>query len=306
MRIAVTGSTGFIGTALVPALEGAGHEVVRVVRSRPASRSAEVYWDPAAGAIDADGLEGVDGAVHLSGENLASGLWTSERRRRIRDSRVASTALLSETLAQLGRPPAVLVCASAVGYYGDRGDEVLTETSPPGTGFLADVCVTWEAAAAPAANAGIRVVNARSGVVLHPRSAPLKQMLPLFRLGLGGRVGSGGQYVSWVALDDSLAAIRYALEHDDLRGPINVTAPEQVTNAQLTETLGRVLGRPTVFAVPAFALRLALRDLAEETMLASTRAVPRRLVEHGFQFSHPRLEPAMRATLQRPRLRRGE
>lgn len=303
MRVAITGSTGFIGSALLVALKRAGHQPVRVVRSRP--KSGEIYWDPAAGAIEADGLEGVDAVVHLSGENLAGGRWTPERRRRIRESRVVSTSLLAETLAQLARPPRVLVCASAVGYYGHRGSELLTEASPPGTGFLADLCVAWETAAGPAASAGVRVVHTRSGVVVHPRSPPLSMMVPLFRLGLGARLGSGDQYLSWVALDDALAVIQDALAQDDLRGPINVTAPEPVTNAAFTATLGRVLNRPTVLAVPEFALHLALGDVARETMLSSARVAPQRLTERGFRFTWPELEPALRAMLNRARLRRG-
>ncbi|MBI3457993.1 MAG: TIGR01777 family protein, partial [Candidatus Rokubacteria bacterium] len=270
MHVLVTGSTGLIGSTLVPFLTAAGHRVTRLVRpaSGPPEPTARA-WDPAKGLLNAADLEGVDAAVHLAGENLASGRWTAPRKARIRASRVGSTALLCDTLAGLAAPARVLVCASAVGYYGSRGDEVLREESGPGTGFLAEVCRAWEAATAPAARRGIRVVHTRFGVILTPAGGALATMLLPFRLGLGGRLGSGAQYWSWITLDDVVSAIAHAIATDGLAGPVNVVAPTPVTNGEFTATLGRVLGRPTLFPVPAFALRLLLGDMARELLLAS-------------------------------------
>ncbi len=294
-RVAVTGSSGLIGSALVRALEGAGSTVIRLVRRAP--RPGEVRWDPAAGRIDAEGLAGVEAVVHLAGEPIAAGRWTAERKRRIRESRVQGTGLLAGALASLPTPPGVLVSGSASGYYGHRGDEVLTEDAGPGDNFTAEVAREWEAATAPAAAAGIRVTHVRLGIVLSPDGGALAKMLPVFRCGLGGQLGHGRQWMSWASLRDTVAAIRMALIAPALAGPVNVCAPEPVTNAAFTRALARALGRPALLAVPAFALRLALGQLAEETLLASTRMVPTRLERAGFAFRDPALGPTLERLL---------
>ncbi len=294
-RVAVTGSSGLIGSALVRALEGAGSTVIRLVRRAP--RPGEVRWDPAAGRIDAEGLAGVEAVVHLAGEPIAAERWTAERKRRIRESRVQGTGLLAGALASLPTPPGVLVSGSASGYYGHRGDEVLTEDAGPGDNFTAEVAREWEAATAPAAAAGIRVTHVRLGIVLSPDGGALAKMLPVFRCGLGGQLGHGRQWMSWASLRDTVAAIRMALIAPALAGPVNVCAPEPVTNAAFTRALARALGRPALLAVPAFALRLALGQLAEETLLASTRMVPTRLERAGFAFRDPALGPTLERLL---------
>lgn len=297
MKVLVTGSTGLIGSALLPFLSQKGHAVTRLVRSKPRPGEAEVGWDPASGNIEKAGLEGVDWVVHLAGENIAGGRWTAERKARIRDSRVRGTRLLSESLAQLGQPPKVFVCASAMGYYGDRGEEVLREESAPGTGFLAEVCREWEAAAQPAAEKGIRVVHLRTAMVLSPAGGALAKMLGPFKMGVGGKIASGRQYMSWIAIDDLVGVIHFALTIDALRGPVNAAAPNPVTNLEFTKTLGRVLGRPTIFPMPAFAARLAFGEMAQELLLASTRLEPARLRSAGFKFQFPDLEGALRHLL---------
>jgi uncharacterized protein (TIGR01777 family) len=296
MNVLVSGSTGFIGSALVPRLAAAGHRVIRLVRSRPEESEDAFLWDPEAGTIDAAALAGVDAAVHLSGETVA-GRWTEAKKKRVLESRVKSTRLLSESLARVDPSPAVLVCASAIGYYGDRGDERLTERSPGGAGFLADVVRGWEAAASPAAEGGIRVVNLRSGIVLSASGGALERMLLPFRLGLGGSFGDGSQYMSWIALDDELGVIEHALAVQQLSGPVNAVAPNPVTNREFAKTLGRVLGRPAVVRTPAVALRVALGEFAQESLLAGQRAAPERLLESGYQFRHPELERALRHLL---------
>jgi uncharacterized protein (TIGR01777 family) len=297
MIVAVTGSTGLIGTALVDALEAEGHVVHRLVRRPVCDEQHELHWDPAAGQIDAAALEGVDAAVHLAGESLAAHRWTEAFKHRIRDSRVRGTRLLCDALAGLAAKPGVLVSASAVGYYGDRGDEIVDESSAPGRGFLADVCQQWEAATQPARDAGIRVVNLRLGVVLSPRGGALAQMLTPFNLGAGGVIGSGRQYLSWVALDDVVSAIRFALRTATLAGPVNAASPQAVTNREFTKTLGRVLGRPTLFPMPAFAARLAFGEMADEMLLGGARVEPRALMSAGFAFQFPELESALRHLL---------
>ena len=299
MKLAVTGASGLIGSALVPYLAEVGHETIRVVR-RPPRRDDEIRWDPAGGEIDGEGLEGVEGVVHLSGENVASGRWTEARKARLRESRIGSTRLLARTLASLRRPPKVLVSASAIGYYGSQGDRWLTESSPADDGFLGRLSVDWEASAAPAAEAGIRVVHPRLGLVLSSTGGALGKMLLPFRAGLGGVVGPGTQYMSWVAMDDVLGALHHALISDALEGPFNVVAPEPVTNREFTKALGRVLGRPTVTPVPAFALRMTLGEMADATLLASARVRPRRLEETGYAFQFPALEGALRHVLGKP------
>jgi uncharacterized protein (TIGR01777 family) len=295
----VSGASGLIGSALVPQLSGRGHRVTRLVR-RPAG-PGEISWDPAAGVLDPVALEGADAVVHLSGENVGA-RWTAARKARIRSSRVATTRLLSETLAALQRPPQVMISASAVGIYGNRGDEVLSEVSPPGNperDFLVAVTQQWEEAAEPARAAGIRVVHARFSVVLSADGGALKKMLLSFRLGVGGRLGSGKQWMSWIAIDDAVQAVHHALVDDRLRGPIDVTAPEPLTNLDFTRTLARVLSRPAPFVVPKAALRLAFGEMAQGTILSSTRVVPARLLQTAYRFRYPGLEAALRHMLRK-------
>ena len=301
MKIIVSGASGLVGSALVPALGAGGHQVTALVRRESKQRAhadvAEVEWDPNAGQLDAARLVGHDAAVHLAGESVTGGRWTAEKKRRIRESRVRSTRLLAETLARLQTRPRVLVCASAVGYYGNRGAEVLTEASAPGTDFLSDVCREWEAAAEPARAAGIRVVHLRFGVVLSAEGGALAQMLTPFKLGIGGQLGSGAHYMSWLALDDAVGMIEHALADESLSGPVNAVAPQPVTNHEFTKTIGRVLGRPTLLPMPAFALRLALGEMADALLLSSARVEPQRLAAAGYQFKYPQLEGALRHVL---------
>ncbi|HEY6290738.1 MAG TPA: TIGR01777 family oxidoreductase [Terriglobia bacterium] len=297
MRIAVTGSSGLVGSGLLPFLAAQGHSVTRVVRPGTRPGPDQVVWDPDAGRIDPAAIGGFDGVVHLAGENIAGARWTSERKTLIRGSRVKSTRLLAGTLAKLSRPPRVLISASATGYYGDRGDELLTEDSPPGAGFPPELCRDWEDAAETAAQNGIRTVILRIGVVLSPAGGALARMLPPFKAGLGGPVGSGRQYMSWIALDDVAGVIHHALVNASLVGPVNAVAPESVTNREFTRTLGRVLERPAFFAVPPFVLRLAFGEMADALLLASVRAVPAKLEASGYQFLYPELEGALRHVL---------
>ena len=292
MKILVSGSTGLVGSALVPALQSSGHQVVRLVRYST-SGSGSVTWDPMSGHLSTANLEGIDAAVHLAGENIASRRWTPAQKDRIRESRVAGTRLLAETLAKLKKPPKTLACASAIGFYGDRSDQRLNEDSPPGTGFLADTCREWEAAAKPAVDRGIRVVHLRTGIVLASQGGALAKMLTLFRLGIAGIIGSGRQYMSWISLDDLVVVISNSLSNEALRGPVNAVAPNPVTNYEFTKTLGRVLRRPTLFPMPAFAARLAFGEMADGLLLASTRVEPKRLLDSGFRFRFPELEAAL-------------
>ena len=299
MDVAVTGSSGFIGTALVAALTDAGHRVRRVVRRTP-SGPDEVGWDPMAGTIDRVGLSGVDAVVNLAGEGIATRRWSEDQKRRILESRTAGTRLISEAAAQLDPRPAVLISGSGVDYYGDRGDEELTEATPPGSGFLADVCVAWEAATGPAADAGIRSAFLRTGMVLHPEGGALPRMLPLFRLGLGGPFGNGRQWWPWITLRDEVGAILHLLTAD-ISGPVNCVAPQPVTNAQFTRTLSRVLHRPAVVPVPRLGPTVLLgSELVQSLLYDSDRVLPVRLVESGYRFADPDLEGALRALLDRP------
>lgn len=299
MRVLVSGSTGLIGSALVPRLKLEGHEVVVLLRRPPPLGPFEAFWDPSVGRLDVAGVEGFDAVVHLSGENLAGGRWTGSRKKALRESRIGSTGLLAGALAGAKRKPRVWVCASAVGYYGDRDDEVLTESSSAGSGFLATLCRDWEAAAGPAVGAGIRVVHLRSGVVLSGSGGVLLEMLPVFRLGLGGTLGRGTQWLSWISLPDLLRAIEHVIATESLRGPVNTASPNPVRNRELTRALGRALRRPVVLPVPAFALDLLFGEMARQTILASQRAIPARLAETGFTFTHPDLEPALSEALGR-------
>ncbi|MGH9025776.1 MAG: TIGR01777 family oxidoreductase [Acidimicrobiia bacterium] len=297
MRVAVTGSTGFLGTALLPALERAGHEVAPVHRGDgPPPR-----WDPETGTIDAGALEGVDAIVHLAGEGIGERRWTPEQKQRILRSRTAGTDLIARTAVALDPTPSVLVTASAIGYYGDRGEEELTEESTPGESFLAHVVQAWEASTAPAADAGIRVVALRTGVVLARKGGALGRMLLPFQLGLGGRMGSGGQWMSWISVDDALAGYLHALATPSLAGPVNLTAPVPVRNDEFAKTLGRVLRRPTVLPTPLFPLKLVYgAELVEQLLVEGQRALPRRLLASGFTFTHTTIEAALRSVLDRP------
>jgi uncharacterized protein (TIGR01777 family) len=299
MDVVVSGASGLIGSALREELERGGHRVVRLMRGGGASSGDEVRWDPEGGTIDAAGLEGVDAVVHLAGESIAQGRWTAEKKRRILESRTEGTRLLAGALAGLDRPPGVMVSASASGYYGDRGNELLREESAPGVGFLPEVCVAWEAAAEPAREAGIRVVHPRFGIVLSEKGGALAQTLPLFKLGLGGPIGSGRQYWSWISLDDVVGVVVHALTNEAVVGPVNVSSPEAPTNAEYTRVLGRVLNRPAFAPAPAPALRLALGGLADSLLLASARMEPARLKETGYEYRHPELEGAFRYLLGR-------
>ncbi len=299
LRIAVTGATGLVGSHLVPYLQGGGHTVHRLVRRKPASGSTDLPWDPAAGTIDAASLEGVDAVIHLAGENVGA-RWTAARRAAILESRVAGTALLARTLAGLARKPRVFVSASAVGFYGyDRGDAACDDSSAQGRGYLADVCRAWEAAAEPARTAGIRVVHPRIGVVLSAEGGALaKQLLPA-RMGAGGPIGTGRQWLSWIAMDDVLAGLVHLVKHDELKGPVNLVSPHPVPQRTFARTLGHVLGRPAVIPLPAFAVRAAFGEMGEEVLLGGQRALPTTLLGSGYPFLRPDLEGALRSELGR-------
>jgi uncharacterized protein len=297
--VAVTGSHGFIGSALLAALTREGHRPMRIVRGQ-ASGDDELSWDPVAGTIDAGGLEGIGGVVHLAGAGIGDKRWTDARKRLILESRTKGTSLLARTLAGLARPPSVLVSASAIGYYGDRGDEPIDEQSTPGNDFVARVCVQWEAATAPAAEAGIRVARVRSGIVLGREGGVLPRLLLPFRLGLGGRIASGRQYMSWISIDDEVGAILHALTQDGVAGPVNLTGPAPVTNDEFTKTLGRVVRRPTVIPTPLLPLRARYgRELVQHLLVEGQRVLPKRLEASGYAFEHPTLEDALRAVVDR-------
>ena len=298
MQIAVSGSSGLIGSALVSVLTAGGHRVFRLVRGI-APGADSIRWDPGVGVRDVALAEGLDAGVHLAGENIGAGRWTARRKAEIRQSRIEGTRRLSESLARLARRPKALVSASAIGFYGDRGAEALNEDSPPGNDFLAQVCREWEKATAPAAKAGIRVVNLRFGVVLSPAGGALRKMLLPFRMGAGGRIGSGRQFMSWIALDDAVGAIRHALITESLAGPVNAVAPSPVTNTEFTRTLARVLRRPAIAPLPAFAARLAFGEMADALLLSSQRVLPTRLQASGYTFRFPDLEGALRHLLGR-------
>ena len=295
MNILVSGSTGFIGSSLVPYLVSSGHDVTRLVRRELGSEEPEVRWDPAAGTIESSALRGTDGVVHLAGES-AVGRWTARKKARILESRANGTRLLCQALGDLNPPPRVLICASGLDFYGDRGDTLVSEDTDPGSGFLAEVTAAWEAATKPATDAGIRVVRARLGMVVGNGGGALSRMLPAFRLGLGGRFGGGRQHVSWLSLTDLVRVVHHILVTDSLDGPVNVSTPMPVTNAEFARTLGLVLSRPAVLPVPGLGLRLALGEMAS-MVLASVRLDPSKLVRSGFEFRYPELEDALRAEL---------
>jgi uncharacterized protein (TIGR01777 family) len=296
VRIAITGSSGFLGTALRRHLESRGHQVLPVVRRAPGP--GEIGWDPAAGRLEPGDLGGIDAVVNLAGENMGERRWTAERKRRIVESRVESTRLLAEAMAAADDRPPLLLSGSAIGYYGDRGDEVLTEASSPGGDFLAGVCIEWEAATEAAAAAGVRVALLRTAPVLDRSGGIFPRMALPFRLGFGGRLGSGRQWMSWISLTDHLGAISFLLDHD-VRGPVDLAAPEPVTNREMTKALGAVLHRPAFLAAPAFALRLALgRERADNLLFVSQRVVPAVLQDAGYEFRHPHLVGALEAAVR--------
>jgi len=300
MDVLVTGAHGLIGSALIPRLRAEGHRVVRLVRDDPEG-SDDVRWDPSAGTIDASGLDGVDAVVHLAGAGIGDKKWTPARKQLILDSRTRGTELLARTLAGLARPPRVLLSGSAVGYYGDRGAEELTEASRPGDDFPARVCVAWEAATFAAEEAGIRVVHLRTGIVLAAHGGALQRMVLPFRLGLGGRIGSGEQYMSWVALDDHVGAMVHLLGDDSMRGAVNLTAPRPATNAEFTRALGAALHRPTALPTPLLPLKVIYGgELVDALLVHGQRALPRALEHSGYRFEHAQLDDALRAVLAAP------
>jgi len=298
MRILVSGSHGLVGRALIRSLGGEGHEVWRLVRRGRASDSNEVAWQPDQGSVDGAQLEGFGAVVHLAGESIATGRWSDDKKRIIRESRVKGTQLLSDSLAKLARPPSTFICASAIGYYGNRGDELLTEQSAPGKDFLSRVCVEWEKATEAAVRSGIRTINARFGIILDKEGGALAKMLPPFRMGIGGRIGDGRQWMSWIAMDDVVDGLKHSLVTSGLTGPVNFVGPNPATNAEFTRTLGRVLSRPTLFPVPAFGVRLAFGEMGDALLLSSQRVQPHALQATGYDFKYAQLEGALRRVLE--------
>lgn len=299
--IAIAGSSGMVGQALCEALLENGWQVFALVRPETDSKSniETVAWEPGEGDLDPEKLDGLDAVVHLGGANIADGRWTEARKALIRDSRVLSTKLLSEAMAACKNPPSCFVCASAVGFYGDCGDVEVTEDHPGGEGFLAEVARDWEAACQPAKDAGIRVVHARLAMVLAKAGGALAKMIPPFKLGLGGTMGSGAQYMGWVSIEDAVNGIRFCLENEGLFGPANICAPNPVTNKEFTKLLGKQLGRPTILQIPKPAARITMGEMADEMLFASCRAIPSALLRAGYDFSHPTLEKAFASLLTR-------
>jgi uncharacterized protein (TIGR01777 family) len=293
MQILLSGAGGLIGSALAAHLQNELHEVVRLVRTKRGGDLVSILWNPESGGVDENSLAGFDAVIHLAGENIAARRWSKAQKARIKDSRVIGTRLLSRTLARLPRPPQTFICASATGYYGDRADEILTENSPPGEGFLAEVCREWEAATAPAADADIRVVNLRTGVVFSNEGGALEKMIAPIRLGLGGKLGSGRQYISWITLADEIGAIGHILDREDIAGPVNLVSPHPVTNAEFTKKVASYLHRRAFIPVPAFMIRLVAGEMADALVLASTRVRPAKLLETGYRFQHPDLDTAL-------------
>lgn len=291
MKVAIAGASGLVGSALMPVLRSMGAEITRLVRSKP--QAGELEWHPNQDEVTPSSLESFDTIINLAGENIAGGRWTDDQKRKIRDSRVNGTHLLSEAIAKLSQKPRVFVCASATGIYGDRDDETLDEQSESGGGFLAGVCREWEKATEPASKAGVRVVNLRFGPILAREGGMLAKLLTPFKMGMGGKVGSGRQYISWIAIDDAIQAIKLAIEDASIHGPLNVVSPNPVTNEEFTKTLGHVLNRPTALAMPAFAARLAFGEMADEMLLASQKVLPKKLLNAGFHFQFPDLGAAL-------------
>jgi uncharacterized protein len=295
--IAISGANGLVGTALKSRLKANRVQILNVTRRAVAALN-DVSWDPAAGVVDASRLNGADAFVHLAGENIATSRWTAAKRDRIRESRVEGTRIIAESLAALSSKPSVMICASAIGFYGNRGEQILDETAAAGDGFLADVCRDWESATRPAIDAGIRVVHLRIGVIISRHGGALPRMLMPFRMGVGGRVGSGRQYWSWISLEDVVGAIEHCLAHPEISGPVNCVTPTPVTNLEFTKALGRVLSRPTILPMPAFAAKLALGQMAEDLLLTSARVIPERLMESGYTFRQPELVQALQTEIR--------
>lgn len=293
MKVLITGSSGLIGSALIPVLASQGYQVVRLVRRKIDREEGVASWDPEAGKLDPGVFEGVHAVVNLAGENIGTARWTPELKARLRESRVRGTRLLSETLAGLAHPPEALVSASAIGYYGSRGEESLSEDKPPGKGFLADVCVAWEAATEPARQRGVRVVNLRIGMVLSGKGGALEPMVSAFRKGVGGKLGDGKQFLGWITMEDLTSVILRMIRDNAFVGPVNAVTPNPARNEEFTRTLGKVLGRPTLLSMPAFAVRLAFGEMADALLLASARVEPARLLAAGFTFQYPELESAL-------------
>lgn len=309
MRIAISGASGLVGAALAESLRRSGDTIVPLVRATPRTATEPrdvIRWDPVADTIDSAAMEGLDAVVHLAGENIAGGRWNAERKRRILESRTKGTRLMAETIARLARPPRVFLSASAIGYYGDRGDEVLTEDSPPGGGFLADVCQAWEAATTPLDGTAIRLVKMRIGVVLCAEGGALRSMMGVFRLGLGGILGSGKQYFSWIEMDDLVRAIQELLRLESCAGVYNLTAPNPVTNREFTRSLGRAIRRPTLLPFPRFAARMVMGEMADELLFYSQRVLPARLLHAGFQFQHQTIDEALSFVFLERRMEREE
>jgi hypothetical protein len=298
MNILVSGSRGLIGSELIPRLKANGHQVRRLVRSAKDANPSDFVWDSINNEIQGE-LKNIDGIIHLAGESIASGRWNDQKKREIRQSRIRGTTFLSETVAALRPLPKVFLCASAIGFYGDRGSETLDENSSNGKGFLAELCRDWEAATSPARDAGIRVVNLRIGVALSPKGGALGKMLTPFQLGLGGIIGNGKQEMSWIAIDDVADAMVHCVENETISGPVNLTAPNPVSNSEFTRAMGAVLGRPTLFPMPDFAARMALGEMADELLLSSARVLPKKLQASGFQFGYPDIEGALRHVIHK-------
>ncbi len=297
MKVLVSGASGLVGHALIPALEEDGHAVLRLVRHPVRDPGEEMEWNPYSGRIDASSLPPFDAVIHLSGESIA-GRWNTAKKRAIYDSRIRTTAFLAECMERMEKPPSVWLCASAIGYYGNRGDQSLTEDAEPGSTYLASVCEDWEKATKPAADRGVRVVNMRFGVVLDKDGGSLPLMMRPFKMGVGGIIGNGNQYMSWITLDDLVSAIVFTLNNDSLQGPVNFVAPSPATNRAFTKAMGKALHRPTILPTPAFAIRAALGQMAKELILASTRVIPQKLTNAGFQFEHPEIDEALQKILE--------
>lgn len=297
MNVLLSGSHGLLATVLLPRLKKGGHQVRRLVRSHNSALPADFIWNPMTGEVEGE-IKGIDAVIHLAGESIASGRWTDAKKKQIRESRIRGTKFLSEQIANMAVRPKAMLCASAIGYYGDRGSEELTENSPPGKGFLADLCKDWEEATGPARDAGIRVVNMRIGIVLSRKGGALGKMLLPFQLGAGGNIGDGSQYMSCIAIDDLAEAIVFCMENENISGPVNLTGPEPVPNTRFTKALGSVLGRPTFMPMPAFAAKLALGEMADELLLASAKVLPKKLESAGFKFAHPDIEDALRYAIK--------
>ena len=293
MKILISGSHGLLGSALIPTLQAAGHDLTRLIRRQ----GNGIVWNPDTGVIDKNALEDFEAVIHLAAENIGSGLWTAGKKEKIRSSRLNGTGFLAKTIAKLNRPPSVLISASATGYYGDRGSVILDETSTPGEGFLARVCQDWEKATEPALQAGVRVVQTRFGLILSARGGILSRLRLPFKLGLGANMGDGKQYQPWIAMDDAVAAIGHILTSPALSGPVNIVAPQSVTNHEFTEILGQVFGRPVIFSLPAMLLKLILGELARELLLSSARVQPKKLNDSGFKFKYTRLQTALHSIL---------